>query len=203
MKKALSLLLSLFLLLTATLSVAATPRGAGIAYGDVNADGRINNRDLAVLIRYLNDWDVTVDFTAADVNADGTLSNKDYGLIQQYINEWDVTLGAVAVQLPENGYDVDGRGRIFAEEITRNGNTVTVTFVNRAKRWITEETSYVKYACTDAAGNVLTLPDRNYGTLFLGVLEVGESIRRTFTLPEGTVAVAFTDAYIPYWTSWA
>ena len=60
--------------------------------GDVNDDGRVNNKDLGVLRQYLNDWDVTVDLLAADVNRDGKVNNKDLGILRQYLNDWDVVL---------------------------------------------------------------------------------------------------------------
>lgn len=60
--------------------------------GDVNADNSINNKDLGLLMQYLNNWEVEVACSAADVNADGTVNNKDYGLLMQYINNWDVLL---------------------------------------------------------------------------------------------------------------
>ncbi len=64
-----------------------------IIFGDVNNDGSINNKDLGILMQYLNDWDTVINTDAADVNADGKVNNKDYGLLMQYLNNWDVTLG--------------------------------------------------------------------------------------------------------------
>ena len=61
--------------------------------GDVNNDGNINNRDLAVFQQYLNGWEVTVNEAACDVYADGNVNNRDLALLQQYLNGWDVTLG--------------------------------------------------------------------------------------------------------------
>ena len=61
--------------------------------GDVNGDGRINNKDLGLLQQYVNEWNVTVAEAASDVNGDGRVNNKDLGLLQQYVNEWDVELG--------------------------------------------------------------------------------------------------------------
>ena len=61
--------------------------------GDVNADGRVNNKDLGLLQQYLSGWDVRVDEKAGDVNADGRVNNKDLGLFQQYLSGWDVELG--------------------------------------------------------------------------------------------------------------
>ena len=54
--------------------------------GDADGNGRVNNRDLGVLLRYLNDWDVEIT-AAADVDGDGTVNNKDVGLLQKILNE--------------------------------------------------------------------------------------------------------------------
>ena len=64
-----------------------------IAYGDLNGDGAINNRDMALMQQFINKWDVQIDEAAADVNKDGAINNRDLALLQQYINKWDVTLG--------------------------------------------------------------------------------------------------------------
>ena len=60
--------------------------------GDVNDDGRINNKDAGLLQRYLSDWDVVIDEMASDVNRDGKLNNRDLALLQRYLNGWDVEL---------------------------------------------------------------------------------------------------------------
>lgn len=60
--------------------------------GDVNSDGLVNNKDLGVLRRFLNDWDVTIDELASDVNRDGNVNNKDLGILRRYLNDWDVEL---------------------------------------------------------------------------------------------------------------
>ena len=54
--------------------------------GDVNGDGRVNNRDLGILQRYLNDWEITIDTMATDLSGDGKVNNRDLGLLQQYLN---------------------------------------------------------------------------------------------------------------------
>ncbi len=64
-----------------------------VAYGDVNGDGNINNRDYALLMQYINKWNVEIIEYAADVNADGAINNRDYALLMQFINKWDVKLG--------------------------------------------------------------------------------------------------------------
>ncbi len=60
--------------------------------GDVNGDGEVNNKDLGVLRRFLNDWDVEIDELASDVNRDGEVNNKDLGILRRYLNDWDVVL---------------------------------------------------------------------------------------------------------------
>lgn len=57
-----------------------------IILGDADGDGKLNNRDLGLLQRYLNGWDVTL-CPEADLNADGTLNNKDLGLLQLALNK--------------------------------------------------------------------------------------------------------------------
>ena len=61
--------------------------------GDVNLDGNINNRDIALLMQYVNGYDVEVLAIVADVNKDGSINNKDVALLMQYVNGWDVKLG--------------------------------------------------------------------------------------------------------------
>ncbi len=60
--------------------------------GDINEDEKINNKDLGLLMQYINTWSVEINAYAADVNADAKINNKDYGILAQYINTWDVEL---------------------------------------------------------------------------------------------------------------
>lgn len=61
-------------------------------HGDTNGDHIINNRDLGLLMQYINGWDVEIETASADVNDDDHINNKDYALIIRYINGWDVEL---------------------------------------------------------------------------------------------------------------
>ena len=70
----------------------ATPDTPDKLSGDADGDGKVNNRDLGLLQRYLNEWEVTIDLTVCDVNGDGKINNRDMGLLQQYLNGWDVVL---------------------------------------------------------------------------------------------------------------
>ena len=58
--------------------------------GDINNDGKINNKDLGILMQYLNGWEISVNDLSADINRDGKVNNKDYGLLMQYVNGWEI-----------------------------------------------------------------------------------------------------------------
>lgn len=67
-------------------TVVLYARWIPILQGDVDGDGRVNNRDLGLLQQYLGDWDVTVS-AEADMNGDGRINNRDLGLLQRLLNE--------------------------------------------------------------------------------------------------------------------
>ncbi len=95
------IVLAVLCLLTSTAMGVLSVSADAIVYGDANADGKVNNKDLGLLQQYLNEWNVALDEDAMDVNDDGKINNKDLGLLQQYLNEWDVTLGPDAPDLPD------------------------------------------------------------------------------------------------------
>lgn len=66
-----------------------------VVIGDINEDYYVNNKDLGLLMQYLNNWNVQINILFADTNGDQYINNKDYGLLMQYLNNWDVTLGKV------------------------------------------------------------------------------------------------------------
>ena len=62
--------------------------------GDVNDDGKINSLDGLLLLRHLNNWDITINSEEAmDVNADGKVNSLDGLILMRYLNGWNVTLG--------------------------------------------------------------------------------------------------------------
>lgn len=56
---------------------------------DVNSDGKTNSRDAALLMQYINGWNVNPDITVADINKDSQINTKDYVLLMRYINGWE------------------------------------------------------------------------------------------------------------------
>ena len=60
--------------------------------GDINDDGKVNNKDLTRLFQYLSDWDVAVNESALDVNGDGKTNNKDLTRLFQFLSDWDVEI---------------------------------------------------------------------------------------------------------------
>ena len=64
-----------------------------IIYGDVNRDGKINVRDIILLLQKVAGWDVSVDVSAGDAEADGKISLADVIAVIRWAAGWDVILG--------------------------------------------------------------------------------------------------------------
>ena len=60
--------------------------------GDINNDGKVNNKDLTRLFKYRSDWDVAVNEAALDVNGDGSVNNKDLLRLFKYLSGWNVQI---------------------------------------------------------------------------------------------------------------
>ena len=54
--------------------------------GDSNGDGKVNNRDLAMLQLHLNGRPATIVESAIDLNADGKINNRDLAMLQLILN---------------------------------------------------------------------------------------------------------------------
>lgn len=67
---------------TYTLTLTVT----NVLLGDVNDDGDINAKDVALLRRHIARWtDIVINLTAADMNADESINAKDVALLRRYI----------------------------------------------------------------------------------------------------------------------
>ncbi len=67
-------------------AIREVPEKPQYAPGDLNGDGNLNNRDLALMQKHLNEWDVVVVEAALDVNGDGKVNNRDLAALQQILN---------------------------------------------------------------------------------------------------------------------
>lgn len=102
MKKVWIVLAALCLLTTTVMGAMAVSAASSTVYGDLDGNGKINNRDLGLLQKHLNGSSVEIDEEAADVYYDGKLNNRDLGILQKFLNGSDVTLGPTEPEDPED-----------------------------------------------------------------------------------------------------
>lgn len=95
LKRVVSMLLVAALLVTSVpVKVFATEVNT-VAYGDVNADGKIDLKDDLLLKRYIAGENPSgFNFRNADVNVDGVADINDLQMLKKYIAEWEIKLGA-------------------------------------------------------------------------------------------------------------
>lgn len=55
--------------------------------GDMDGNGKVNNRDLGLLQQYLNEWKARINPLVGDMDGDGKVNNRDLGLLQRVLNE--------------------------------------------------------------------------------------------------------------------
>lgn len=67
-------------------SYTVTLTVSDVVLGDVNDDGDVNAKDVAILKRYLAQWaNVMINPTAADMNADSSVNAKDTALLKRHL----------------------------------------------------------------------------------------------------------------------
>lgn len=59
-------------------------------FGDVNEDGKVNNKDLTRLFQYLSGWNVYANENMLDINGDKCINNKDITRLFKYLSGWEV-----------------------------------------------------------------------------------------------------------------
>lgn len=60
----------------------------GINAGDVNDDGKVNVRDVSVLMRFCASYEIDVNRQSCDVNADEKINVRDVALMMRYLAGW-------------------------------------------------------------------------------------------------------------------
>jgi hypothetical protein len=60
--------------------------------GDINGDGKVNNKDVTRLQKYLKGDDVEVVTFNLDTNGDGNVNNKDLTRLQRFVKGLEVEL---------------------------------------------------------------------------------------------------------------
>ncbi len=60
--------------------------------GDINDDGKVNNKDIIRLFHYLSGITDEVNEAATDVNIDGAVNNKDITTLFKYLSGWDIKI---------------------------------------------------------------------------------------------------------------
>lgn len=101
LKRIVSLLLAVFMVLSCAVLVSAEEAAVGFKYGDITADGSINSSDALSVLRHsvgaaLLEGNA---FKAADVNGDGNINSSDALLILQY-SVGSVKLFPVEIKVP-------------------------------------------------------------------------------------------------------
>ncbi len=77
---------------TGMIDVKKTKEPVLYSPGDMNDDGYVDNKDVVLLFRYLNNVKVEINVYAVDVNGDGEPNNKDVAVLFRYVNGADVKI---------------------------------------------------------------------------------------------------------------
>ena len=94
---------ALVLILTVAL-VPAIVSGSG-QKGALNGDGKVNSRDVIVIMKYTTGWtDVNIDSDAADFNGDGRLNSRDIIALMKFILEG--TQPSDTTKPPKDSYEL-------------------------------------------------------------------------------------------------
>ena len=57
--------------------------------GDINDDGKVDNKDIVILSQYMAGWEVYSNKSALDVNGDGERNLKDVIHLAKVVAEWE------------------------------------------------------------------------------------------------------------------
>ncbi len=86
MKKSLIKLISVILCVIMVAAAISIAEAKELTAGDVNIDGKVNNKDVTALFRYLNGESLSVDEMACDTDGSGFSDNKDVVNLFRYLS---------------------------------------------------------------------------------------------------------------------
>ena len=178
-KRLISVLVVVFMLATSLLSLTACGTNASqqsaamtpvavadkagavnyIFYGDVNADGDINMKDVLLIRRIIagqKPTDVFVDEAAADANADGDVNMKDVLLLRQYVAKFP------NVTLPTTGTQTVATTSTTASTTQPTGTTTRPTTASTTR--INQEDPAINFIDGDGTLGVWWWHDVGYGS---------------------------------------
>ncbi|MBE6708548.1 MAG: hypothetical protein E7578_04810, partial [Ruminococcaceae bacterium] len=89
MKKLLSFVLSLTILMSMSLPIVGGGTSGCRSAGDVNSDGKINLSDASLLLKHISKWEgFSVDTDRADILNDEKINLSDVSMLMKYIAGW-------------------------------------------------------------------------------------------------------------------
>lgn len=168
--------------------------------GDMNENSVLDSDDAVYLLYYTLLPEEYPLNQPADYTGDGVIDYNDAVCLLYHTvlpEVYALPFPADGVQLPEIGYDPDGKGRIELIDASLAYGTFSFTFRNNSSVWLTDEASTIAYRCTNADGQVVAS-----GNMLLGHIACNSTRVCTLPLPEGTAAIRFTGRSITYWSDW-
>ena len=150
MKKWIIASLCLLLSIT-TLSVSAL---SAFIPGDVDGNGSADNRDMGILQKRLNEWDLPAELYNFDINGDGKINNRDLAQLQKILNGWDVVPTIAKARAAAQGEAVEVTG-VVAQITYANGKIPSGVMLVDNTDSIYVYDSDIAAACK--VGNVITV----------------------------------------------
>ena len=162
MKKVLSVILVTVTVISLLLCAGVSAAGAG--RGDVNGDGKINNKDVAALFRFVSGAGNKIDESASDVNGDGKINNKDVAALFRLVNsdQPDDPDDPDAIKIGTREELLAFAGKVNGNAENFSGKTIKLTADidldpedKKETNWVPLTTGMLKEAVIDGGGHTI------------------------------------------------